>query len=126
MRSLKQIINEENIKLTKLKQFGIDTLSLEQFIDVSFMPNPLAYKTMPKIFAATSGEVFEYDKRDGQEMLQSSPLLIADFCDDDDIVDSGDMLSESTEKLWSEEIINSTWQTTQHILSHDSILESDP
>lgn len=133
MKSLKQIIDEANIKPNKLKEFGIDFPNMEQFIDVSLMPNSMLFKTMPTIFTCDGDEIFEFKRTEQHDMLQSSPRKIIHSNDDDAVhtLLESEMLSEDNDQLWSEvleeeeQVINSTWQTTQHILSHDDILESE-
>ncbi|RLV93654.1 hypothetical protein JA1_002434 [Spathaspora sp. JA1] len=113
MKSLKQIITEENLKLSKLKEFDIYFPEIEEYIDVPCMPNPLIFKSnMPKLVANDESYTFEQENEESWEILSSSSMILP-----------SDGPTTADTILFSDDMSNSTWQTTQ-ILSSDSILES--
>ena len=113
IQSLKLIIEQKKIKVSKLKEFHLVFNEIESFIEVSDTPSSASYKIMPTL-VANDGSIFKFKEEDDETTSMLSSSSTPELSDTS-------ILSETDNNI-------STLQTTQpeYILSSSqSILRSD-
>ncbi|KAL6452514.1 hypothetical protein SBY92_001773 [Candida maltosa Xu316] len=104
IQSLSSFTEQNKIKPSKLKQFNLVFENIDSYIEVSFTPNPIAYKSMPTL-VANDGTIYNF---------RPNPLQ-----NDEPLSSSQD------ETLLSDSMLQTTQQEYISSSSSQSILESD-